>query len=81
MTVPAILPSPPPVELLALAIVMYLGGCVTPFYYALERLRGFGRKIANLLPYEPPPGEEAGQALQDAVEQGENSPGDSEGSE
>jgi len=70
----AVLPSPPPVELVALAVVMYLAGLVTPWYYALERMRGFGRWAVNKLPYAPPPGEEAGQALEQAVEAGERSP-------
>lgn len=75
-----ILPSPPPVELLALFLLAYLAGCLTPWYFAQERLRGFGRKLAMLLPYEPPPGEEAGQAMQAAVEAGEKTPDDQEGS-
>lgn len=50
----SLLPSPPPVELLALAVVLYIAGMVTPFYYALERMRGFGRWTVNKLPYAPP---------------------------
>lgn len=74
-----ILPSPPPVELLALFLLAYLGGCLTPWYFAQERLRGFGRKLAMLVPYEPPPGEESGQATKVAVEAGEKSPDEQEG--
>lgn len=69
-----VIPSPPPIEILALALVMYLAGLVTPWYYAQERMRGFGRWIAKQIPYEPPPGEDAGEALQSAVEAGEESP-------
>lgn len=69
-----VLPSPPPVELLALAIVCYLAGCATPWYYAQERVRGFGRWLSSRLPYEPPPGEDSGEALQAAVKAGEQSP-------
>jgi hypothetical protein len=70
----AILPSPPPIELVALAVVMYLAGLVTPWYYALERMRGFGRAVTAALPYRPPPGEEEGEAMKQAVEAGERSP-------
>jgi hypothetical protein len=77
-----ILPSPPPIELLALVILSYLAGAVTPWYFMQERIRGFGRGVTMklLFLYEPPPGEEAGQAMQDAVEAGETTP-DAEGSD
>jgi hypothetical protein len=68
------LPSPPSLEVLSLAVLMYLAGLVTPWYYALERMRGFGRWAVNWLPYAPPPGEESGQALEQAVEAGERTP-------
>lgn len=68
-----ILPSPPPIELLALALLSYLAGLLTPWYYAQERMRGLGRWFVNKLPYEPPPGEETDEALRRAVEEGESS--------
>jgi hypothetical protein len=68
------LPSPPSLEVLALAVLMYLAGLVTPWYYALERMRGFGRWAVNWMPYSPPPGQDQGEALQEAVEAGERSP-------
>lgn len=64
----------PSVVLLATAVVFYISGAVTPFYYTMERLRGFGRWIAQRIPYSAPPGEDAGQAMQAAVEAGERSP-------
>jgi hypothetical protein len=70
----AVLPSPPPVEYIALALLFYIGGLVTPWYYAQERMRGFGRWLAAKIPYEPPPGEESGKAMERAVEAGEASP-------
>jgi len=54
--------------------VFYLGGAITPWYFMQERLRGLGRWLASKIPYEPPPGEEAGQAMKQAVEAGEKSP-------
>lgn len=70
----SVIPSPPPAEVLALVLVAYLMGCITPWYYAQERMRGAGRWFVAQLPYAPPPGEKADDALQAAVEQGENSP-------
>lgn len=69
-----VLPSPPPVEYIAIALLFYLGGLITPWYFAQERMRGFGRWVASKFPYEPPPGEEAGSALEEAVNAGEKSP-------
>lgn len=75
-------PSPPPAEVVALAILFYTAGLVTPWYYAQERLRGFGRWMSMRLPYEPPPDQPNKQeALKQAVEQGEESPGDADGDE
>lgn len=71
---PAIIPSAPPVEAVAAVIVAYIAGCVTPYWYMQERLRGFGRWMASRIPYQPPPGEDAGEALQAAVDAGEESP-------
>jgi len=70
-----LLPSPPPVELVALVILAYFAGAVTPWYFMMERIRGFGRGLTKklLFIYEPPPGEKADEAMQDAVEAGEGS--------
>jgi len=71
---PQVLPSPPPVEFISVAVLFYLGGAITPYWYMQERLRGFGRWMGSKVPYEPPPGEESGEALKQAVEAGEESP-------
>jgi len=60
----------PTVEMIAVAILFYLAGAVTPWYYAQERLRGFGRAVTNKLPYAPPPGENADSAMRRAVAAG-----------
>jgi len=69
-----ILPGAPAPETIAVALVFYLAGAVTPWYFMQERLRGFGRWVASKIPYSPPPGEDTGAAMQDAVEAGERSP-------
>lgn len=75
----SVLPSPPPVETLALVLVAYLLGCTTPWYYAQERMRGAGRWLVAQVPYQPPPGQQASEALEAAVEQGEASPRSGDG--
>lgn len=62
---------------IGIAIVALLAGMVVPLRYGMERLAGFARWFLGKLPYQPPPGKSAEQALQDAVEEGEDSPGDS----
>lgn len=64
----------PASETLALVVTAYLAGAVTPWYYAQERIRGFGRWVSNKVPYAPPPGEDPEKALAAAVEEGERSP-------
>lgn len=57
-----------------------LVGSMVPTYYAAERLRGFGRFVMKKVPYEPPPGKEKGEALEDATTHEKKTPeGDDEG--
>ena len=53
-----------------------LAGMTLPLRYGLERMAGFARALLARLPHEPPPGREAEEALQAAVEEGQDSPGD-----
>ena len=52
----------------ALLLVAFLAGGMCPVYYFQERMRGFGRAMVAKLPYQPPPGKDREEALQDAVE-------------
>jgi len=45
-----------------------LVGSLAPTYYAGERMRGFGRAMFEKLPYKPPPGREAEEALIEATD-------------
>jgi hypothetical protein len=58
----------PTIETLAAVVVAFLAGASCPVYYANERFRGFGRAMMSKLPYEPPPGQDEQQALEDAVD-------------
>jgi hypothetical protein len=64
------LPALPP-QWLAAVVLAFLAGASAPTYYAQERLRGFGRAMADRLPYQPPPGMEADEAMQAAAESAE----------
>ncbi|MCT9095285.1 hypothetical protein [Haloarchaeobius sp. HME9146] len=55
----------------SVVVLAFLAGAACPAYYAQERLRGFGRTILSRLPYAPPPGMDAEQAMQQAVEAAE----------
>ena len=61
--------DPPQTEVLATAVLAFLAGAATPTYFAMERLRGFGRWFALKFPYEPPPGKDEGQAMEDAADE------------
>jgi len=52
---------------LSLVVLAFAAGATVPAYYAEERLRGFGRKLASRLPYEPPPGMSEKEAMREAV--------------
>ena len=54
-------------QLVAFAIGA-IAGSLVPTYYAQERLRGFGRKLFDRVPYKPPPGMEQETAMRAAVE-------------
>lgn len=45
-----------------------LVGSLAPTYYAGERMRGFGRAMFQKLPYKPPPGRDAEEALIEATD-------------
>lgn len=72
----SVLPAPPPIETLALAVVCFLAGGLCPFWYFVERMQGFGRAVMQPIPYRPPPGEETGAALQRATEVGQTGASD-----
>lgn len=54
---------------LAMVMLAYLAGAMTPVYYAQERMRGFGRALASQLPYKAPPGVEEGDAMEQATDE------------
>lgn len=56
-------------QTLALVILAYVAGAMTPLYYAQERMRGFGRAMMARIPYQPPPGEDEQQAMEDATDE------------
>jgi cyclic lactone autoinducer peptide len=62
----------PSVEHVAIAVVAFQAGAACPVYYYQERFRGFGRAMVDRLPYRPPPGRDEKEALQEAVEQGDD---------
>lgn len=37
-------------DCVAVGIVAFVGGMAVPFRYGMERIRGFGRYVANRLP-------------------------------
>lgn len=55
--------SLPTLQTLDLAFIMFLSRVMAPFPYAMERFRGFGRVMVSKLPYAPPPGQNAEEAL------------------
>lgn len=60
-----------PFGMLAAIVVAFLAGACCPTYYATERLRGFGRATFAKIPYQPPPGMDAEQAMRAALESAE----------
>jgi len=65
-------------SLLGFALLAFLAGMAVPTRYGLERLAGFARWFVAKLPYEPPPGKDRGEALEDATD-GQDSPGSTAG--
>jgi hypothetical protein len=53
---------------LAVVVLAFLAGSTVPTYYAQERLRGFGRAVADRLPYRAPAGMDEQEAMQAATE-------------
>jgi hypothetical protein len=53
----------PSFQSLAAVVLAYLAGAASPTYYAMERMRGFGRAVADRLPYQPPAGLKEEEAL------------------
>jgi hypothetical protein len=53
----------PSSEAVAAVVLAYLAGAASPTYYAMERMRGFGRAVADKLPYRPPAGMKEEEAL------------------
>lgn len=63
----AVAQSIPNPQTVALAVVCILAGMTVPTRYGVERLEGFGRSIVSKLPYRPPPGQDATEAMRAAV--------------
>lgn len=59
----------PTLEQIALVLFGFLIGLPAPYWYAQERIRGFTRAVLIKFPYEPPPGKEADEAMEEAVNQ------------
>lgn len=59
-------------SLLGVALLAFLAGMAVPTRYGLERFAGFGRWFASKLPYEPKPGKNEEEAMEEAVEQGDD---------
>lgn len=59
-------------------VIGFLGGGAVPTYYFQERMRGFGRAVADRIPYRPPPGKSEEEALQEAQQAAEGDPDDAE---
>lgn len=53
----------PTLEMVAMAVLFFTAGSLVPSYYAQERMQGFGRAMADRLPYTPPPGLSEEEAL------------------
>lgn len=51
----------------------FIGGMSVPTYYGIERMAGFGRWVADRLPYLPPPGKDEAEAMEDAIKTDEES--------
>lgn len=49
-------------------ILAFLAGMSVPTAYGIERLQGLGRFVASKWPYKAPPGMDAGEAMEQAVE-------------
>lgn len=61
----------PSVEHVAIAVVAFQAGAACPVYYYQERFRGFGRAMVDRLPYKSPPGRDEDEAMQEAVDDGD----------
>lgn len=51
-----------------------LAALPVPLWYAAERLRGFSRALFSRLPYEPPPGKEEQEAMEEAMQEAGEGP-------
>lgn len=58
----------PDTEIIMTFLLGVLVGLPAPFWYAQERIAGFSRYWLNKLPYQPPPGKEEGEAMEEATE-------------
>lgn len=54
---------------LAIVALSLIAGMAVPFTYGMERLNGFGRWMADKLPYTPPPGKDEGEAMEAATDE------------
>jgi hypothetical protein len=58
----------PPADVTAALFLGILIGLPAPYWFAAERIKGTCRASLMKLPYEPPPGAEEEEALEDATE-------------
>jgi len=62
------MPDPQALAILALVLVAFLAGMTVPTRFGIERMEGFGRFVAAKVPYQPPPGMDEKEAMQQATE-------------
>ena len=60
----------PDAQTVSMAVLFFMAGMAVPTRFGIERLEGVGRAGASKLPYQPPPGQDEGQAMADAVDEG-----------
>lgn len=58
----------PTAENAAYLVLGILIGLPAPYWFAAERVKGFSRAMLMKIPYQPPPGVEEGEAMEEAVE-------------
>lgn len=58
----------PDTQNVAWFMIGLLVGLPAPYWFAAERIKGFSRAWLLKLPYQPPPGAEEDEAMQEATE-------------
>jgi hypothetical protein len=59
-------------QIIVVAVLFMMAGMTVPTYYGMERLAGFGRWAVSKLKYRPPPGKDEEEAMEEAVEAGDD---------